>query len=208
MRFATTERLAMALAVSAGAHLAVLAHAPFAPGPGAVALLARPPFTARIAAAPAPAEELQPQPQPEIEVRAPSAPTAPAAPQAAAQPAGLPSAEIFFRASEVDERATPLNEVDLVYPAAALAERQSGAVTLRLRIDHQGILREAAVVDAQPPGVFESAALEAVRGLKFRPARRNGVAVGSVKTIEVPFHPDCRQTGTCIAGAPDAVARR
>jgi len=163
-------------------------------------------MTARITPAPAPPEtfaQLPPPPWPEAKPVAAAAPAAPLA-----QSAGLPSAEIFFRGSEVDERATPLNEVTLVYPDRALAMSQSGVVTLRLKIDHRGVLRDAAVVDAQPAGIFENAALEAVRELKFRPALRNGVPVGSVKTIEVPFYPDCTRTGSCIAGAQDgAVAR-
>ena len=47
-------------------------------------------------------------------------------------------------------------------------------------------------------GVFENAALDAVRSLRFRPAIRHGVAVGSIKLIEVPFDPDCTRTGSCI----------
>jgi protein TonB len=205
---ATTERLAFALVVSAGAHVAVLANAPLAPGLRESALLAGRPLTARLAAAPvqdfSQAEEPRPPP------RAPQAEPPPSAMPAASQAraAGLPSAEIFFRGNEVDERALPLNEVNLVYPERALAANQSGVVTLRLKIDHRGVLRDAAVVDAQPAGVFEIAAMEAVQELKFRPALRNGVPVGSVKTIEVPFYPDCRRTGSCISGAQDGPARR
>ena len=210
------ERLAYALAISAGAHLAVLAGAPLAPGLGAVSLFAGRPLSARIAAAPlqetALAGEPQPRPRaPGPKPEPPSAPVATPAPvfaQAPEKAAGLPSAEIFFRGSEVDERAVPINEVNLVYPRRALAAGQQGVVTLRLKIDHQGVLRDAAVADAQPAGIFEEAALEAVRELRFRPALRNGVPVGSVKTIEVPFHPDCKRTGSCIADAQDAAAQR
>ena len=210
------ERLAYALAISAGAHFAVLAGAPLAPGLGAVSLFAARPLTARLAAAPVQDAVLAEEPQLRATQTSPepsAAPAATAAPVAAQAQApekagGLPSAEIFFRGSEVDERAMPLNEVNLVYPGRALAESQRGVVTLRLKIDHQGVLRDAAVVDAQPPGTFEEAALAAVRELRFRPALRNGVPVGSVKTIEVPFHPDCRQTGSCIAGALDSSGRR
>ena len=193
MRGAAVERLGFALAVSAGAHFAVLANTPIAPGLSEAALFAGRPLTARIAS-PVTAPLSQPPealPRPE-----PSAAPAAAA-QAQAKAASLPSAEIYFRGSEVDERAMPLNEVNLVYPQRALASGQSGVVTLRLKIDHQGVLRDAFVVDAQPAGVFENAALEAVLELKFRPALRNGVPVGSVKTIEVPFHPDCKRTGSC-----------
>lgn len=208
------ERLAYALAISAGAHFAVLAGAPLAPGLGAVSLFAARPLTARLAAAPAQDAVLAEEPHRRAPETAPAPSATPAATpapvtaQAPAKAAGLPSAEIFFRGGEVDERAVPLNEVNLVYPGRALAESQRGVVTLRLKIDHQGVLRDAAVVDAQPPGIFEEAALVAVRELRFRPALRNGVPVGSVKTIEVPFHPDCRHTGSCIAGAVEGAAQR
>src|SRR6185295_8273690 len=52
LRMATSQRLALALAVSAGAHFAVLASAPLAPGLGAAALFAGRPLTARLVSAP------------------------------------------------------------------------------------------------------------------------------------------------------------
>jgi periplasmic protein TonB len=202
------DRLTLALAVSAGAHLAVLAGAPLAPGQVSVSLFGARPLTARIAAAPAQEAALMEEPrlQPRVAEQKPESPAMPA--QAPEKAAGLPIAEIFFRGSEVDERATPINEVTLTYPRRALVANQSGVVTLRLKIDHLGVLRDVAVVDAQPANLFEDAALAAVQALKFRPALRNGVPVGSVKTIEVPFHPDCKQTGSCIAGEEDAAGRR
>ena len=187
------ERLAFALVVSAGAHFAVLANAPLAPGLGEAALPGGRTMTVRMEfaqAAPQIPEILPPAPEP---VSTPG----PAAPVATERAAALPSAAIYFRGSEVDERATPLNSVDLAYPEPALAREQSGIVTLRLQIDHLGVLRDASVVDSRPAGVFENAALDAVKGLKFRPAMRNGVPVGSIKTIEVPFHPDCKRIGSC-----------
>jgi len=110
----------------------------------------------------------------------------------------MPGAPLYYRASELDERAIPLNQVDLDYPETALGAGTRGVVTLRLLIDHEGRLREASVVESRPAGIFDSAALEAVMALRFRPAIRNGVAVGSIKIIEVPFEPDCKRTGSCI----------
>ena len=205
MRMAAAERLALAVAVSAGAHFAVLAHVPLTPGRGEVSLFAGQPLTARIAASTLPdSPQVGELPLP----RVPKPDVVPAVAQAQAQATGLPSVEFYFRASDLDERAVPLNEVNMVYPEHALATSQSGVVTLRLKIDHQGMMRDASVVDAQPPGIFEDAALEAVQALKFRPAMRNGVPVGSVKTIEVPFNPDCRSTGSCISGPQDKGAPR
>ena len=207
MRMAATERLALAVAVSAGAHFAVLAQVPLAPGLREVALFPAQALNARISPAPAPALPQVSEPLPASQEPV-AAPAQPAAPAPVAQAAGLPTAEIYFRGSEVDERALPLNEVNLVYPEQALVERRGGVVTLRLKIDHLGALRDVAVVEAHPAGVFENAAIEAVSALKFQAARRNGVPVGSLKTIEIPFDPDCMRNSTCVAGPQDKAAAR
>ena len=105
--------------------------------------------------------------------------------------------EVFYRGSEVDVRAEPLNVVDVRYPESALAAGVRGVVRLRLLIDSQGRLRDVSVTEARPSGTFENAALEAAMALKFRPAMRQGIPVGSIKIIEVPFEPDCLRTGSC-----------
>jgi protein TonB len=196
---ATAVRAAFALAFSAGAHAALIANAPVGPGLRDLSPLAfAAPLYARLV------ETVASDPAaPRLESPTPSAsPPAPAVVASAGAPtdsesAGLPAAEVFYRGSEVDERAEALNVVDIAYPEAALAERVSGVVVLRLLIDHRGVLREVSVRSAQPPGVFEEAALQAARGLRFRPALRNGVPVGSIKVVEVPFDPDCDRTGSC-----------
>ena len=169
----------------------MLAGTPFAPGLQGVSLFAsEPPIRARLAPGPSPAEML-------AQSVAPVAPRG----QADTPASGLPAPEIFYRGREVDKRAETTNEVTIEYPQHALAERMAGTVTLRLKIDHRGLLREVQVLEAQPPRIFEEAALNAVRALKFTPAIRNGVPVGSIKTIEVPFDPKCVRMGGCV---PDA----
>lgn len=204
------RRLRLAFAASLFAHAAVLGHAGFGPGrldaslfPASrtlqVQLAPEPPAGQLVTDTQAAAAE----PQPTFHAIPPWNSSEPQA-----RTTGLPMPEIFFSGSEVDERAQPLNQVDLVYPEQAMADRIEGVVTLRLKIDYQGVLREASVVSARPAGVFESAALEAAQGLRFRPALRNGMAVGSVKTIEVPFYPDCRRTGSCVGSSAIETASR
>lgn len=196
---ATAARAAVALAFSAGAHAALIANAPVGAGLREFSSLAfNAPLHARLVESGA-SDPAGPRP----EAPPPSAsPSAAAVVASAGAPtdsvvAGLPAAEVFYRGSEVDERAEALNVVDVAYPEAALAGRVSGVVVLRLLIDHRGTLREVSVRSAQPPGVFEEAALQAARELRFRPALRNGVPVGSIKVLEVPFDPDCDRTGSC-----------
>jgi TonB family protein len=196
-QFTTPHKLALALALSASAHALALAHLVFVPlyGPQRgtsssevlnVRLEALPvPIASARVHSPAPQSVSEAKPSPAREARASSSP-------------GLPTAEIFYRASELDERAVPLNEAPLEYPEPALQARLGGSVTLRLFIGQDGALRKVELLDSQPPGVFDQAALKAVSALRFRPATRNQLAVASVKTIEVPFHPDCTATGSCI----------
>ncbi|HET6224449.1 MAG TPA: energy transducer TonB [Dongiaceae bacterium] len=204
---AGTRRLAFALAASAGAHAAVLANAPFGPEASSASLFpSRPPLRARLAERAPDAPTSEPVAQ-----RSEPAPALPAREFGAAGTAGqagLPAPEIFYRGKDVDMRAEATNITDLEYPENALAAGMTGKVTLRLMIDHLGALREARVTESHPPGFFEDAALKAARSLKFKPAIRNGVPVGSIKVIEVPFDPDCMRTGSCVAGSANAPAQR
>jgi protein TonB len=63
------------------------------------------------------------------------------------------------------------------YPPRARAEGVSGQVSLSLLIDADGRVLKVEVVDAAPPGVFDAAAVEAVRGWRFEPARYRGQPV-------------------------------
>jgi TonB family protein len=193
----TAHKLALALTLSASAHALALAHLVFVPlyGPQRGTSSAQA-LNVRLEAMPVPIVSAQvgsPAPQRSSATK----PTGNRKERATSSP-GLPTADIFYRASELDERAMPLNEAPLEYPEAALQARLSGRVTLRLFIGQDGSLRKVELLDSQPPGVFDQAALKAVAALRFRPAIRNQVAVASLKTIEVPFHPDCTATGSCV----------
>ena len=195
------RRVAYALVASTCGHAVLLANAAFVPAAGALSLFAAaPPLRARLLPLPAPGVDDTPADTPQRRADTPP-PDSGATAQSSEQPSpstGLPGAPLYYRASDLDERAVALNVTDVEYPERALAEHIPGVVRLRLLIDSGGTLREASVVDAQPAGVFENAALDAVRSLRFRPAIRHGVAVGSIKVIEVPFDPDCTRTGSCI----------
>ena len=75
----------------------------------------------------------------------------------------------------------------LRFPEAARRDGVEGAVRLRYDVDSEGRVRNAQVLDGTPAGVFDEAALAAVRSWRFRPARRNGqpVAVqGMTSTLQ------------------------
>jgi len=89
------------------------------------------------------------------------------------------------------------------YPEAARRERVESKVGLELTIDEQGDVTDVKVVAPAGRG-FDEAATEAVRGFKFEPARRAGVAVRSkihlTYEFQLPSEPP-----PVVALAPSAV---
>jgi TonB family protein len=63
------------------------------------------------------------------------------------------------------------------YPATALAQRLAGSVTLEYTVDTSGETRDIHVVEATPPGVFDQAAINAVKHWRYAPLLVNGAAV-------------------------------
>jgi len=68
------------------------------------------------------------------------------------------------------------------YPTEAKAERIEGAVVVRYGVSVDGRVINARVESAEPEGIFEEAALAAVRSWRYNPALRDGepVAVDNV----------------------------
>jgi len=70
------------------------------------------------------------------------------------------------------------------YPPSALNQHISGSVTLEYTVDTHGEPRDIHVVEATPPGVFDQAAITAVRRWRYAPVKVDGapVDVPSVRT--------------------------
>ena len=64
----------------------------------------------------------------------------------------------------------------MVYPAAARANGVEGRVVVRYDVTAAGTVANAVVVESEPPGVFDDAALNAVRSWRFRPMVEGGEA--------------------------------
>jgi protein TonB len=76
------------------------------------------------------------------------------------------------------------------YPQNALAQKISGSVTLQFTVSTSGEPRDVRVVEATPPGVFDSAALNAIRHWRYAPTVINGtpveVPVRTLMRFELP----------------------
>jgi TonB family C-terminal domain len=80
-----------------------------------------------------------------------------------------------------------LKAVGARYPATAMRERQEGWVLVSFTVDSNGRTSDIKVVDAQPRRVFDRAAIDAVQRYQFTPAKKDGVAVATVKQQKIEF---------------------
>jgi protein TonB len=62
-------------------------------------------------------------------------------------------------------------------------------VLLKILINERGAIDDAVIVESEPKGTFEAAALNATLATRFSPAIRNGRPVKSQKMLEVLFDP-------------------
>ena len=99
--------------------------------------------------------------------------------------AALPPAPEYRVRAALEKGPTPLFDVEPSYPKAAGGVQ--GTVVLRLLINELGIVDDAAVVSAFPPGFFEASALDAFRRAVFAPGQLLGFPVKSQLMIEVQF---------------------
>lgn len=91
----------------------------------------------------------------------------------------------YLPAEELDERPLIRTPVHPTFPADAPAA--SGRVVLRLLINEAGAVDQAFTEQADPPGVFDAAAVDAFSSARFTPGRKDGIAVRSSLRIELQF---------------------
>ncbi len=99
-----------------------------------------------------------------------TAPKTPAAAARSAQAAGVNTASLAAGLKRARYQAPE-------FPQKALSQRVSGSVTVEYIVDTNGETRDVRVVEATPPGVFDRAAVAAVKRWKYEPVLANGAPV-------------------------------
>jgi TonB family protein len=95
-----------------------------------------------------------------------------------------PSRAVFFM-SETDARAVITRKPEPRYPQGARGRRALATVRLRVVLGADGVVRDALVMSGQPD--FSEAGVEAAKGVKFKPAAKDGRAVSQFVTLEYAF---------------------
>jgi protein TonB len=108
---------------------------------------------------------------------------------AAPRPAVSPVDPVYYSARELDVYPTPLTPLRFEYPVHLAGAATRGEVLVKLMLDEAGIVDQAAVIAAEPPGHFDEQARATLAAARFSPGRREGRAVKSQVTVRVTFDP-------------------
>ncbi len=84
----------------------------------------------------------------------------------------------------------PLVRIQPQYPRDAAMNQIEGYVTVQFTITETGAVTNPRVIDAEPPRVFDRAALRAILRWKFKPRIIDGVAVARPATQTIDFNLD------------------
>ena len=76
----------------------------------------------------------------------------------------------------------------VLYPKSAQRRSIEGEVTIEFNIGLDGMVTSAFIVEANPPGRFDSSALRYVNSFVYEPYRKNGTPVEVERiTLTIPF---------------------
>lgn len=110
----------------------------------------------------------------------------------------LAAALLLGCASGLNQPMQLIHEVGPTYPEEARAAGIAGWVRVRYDVTAAGLVDNAKVVAAHPPGAFDAAALQAVTQWRYRPALVNGAlaaTVGVVSTLRFTLNGAQRYEG-------------
>ena len=89
-----------------------------------------------------------------------------------------------------DSESVPIVRVQAIYPMRARERGIEGWVLVEFTITATGTVRDPVVLEADPPRIFDRAALRAIKKWKYRPRVVEGVAVERVERNRLTFELD------------------
>lgn len=137
-------------------------------------------------------DEQKPPPKPEMNLQTPdfevNADLAAGQGMAVAMPSPVKDlGDMVFNMSDLDQKPQLINRIQPIYPTEARRKEINGRVILRFVVDREGNVKQVKVVRAQPEGIFEENAMEAVRKWRFKPGYFSGEPVNTRVTVPIKF---------------------
>lgn len=100
---------------------------------------------------------------------------------------GVPAPQTQFDISQVDTMPQIISRTEPVYPYRARQQKISGIVVLKFLVTKEGMVQQASVVQSNPPGVFDEAALQAVTSWRFKPGMLDREPVATWISMPIRF---------------------
>lgn len=94
----------------------------------------------------------------------------------------------IFTINEVDRAPSILRRIMPLYPPYAERNNIEGKVVLRFIVDTNGNVVEPMAIESEPEGVFDDAAIEAIRQYRFMPAEKYGKPVDCIVVVPMAFY--------------------
>ena len=92
-----------------------------------------------------------------------------------------------FNLKQVDQPPVPIKKVDPEFPPAARRLGVSGSVMIKFLVKADGSVIKASILEANPEGLFDQSALDAIRKWLFTPGIYQGKAVATWVILPVQF---------------------
>ncbi len=83
-----------------------------------------------------------------------------------------------------DSSYVPMVRINPMYPRAAARKRVEGWVLLQITISVTGAVKNARVIEAKPPNIFNRSAVNAINRWKYKPTIRKGVPI-EIRGVQV-----------------------
>ena len=90
--------------------------------------------------------------------------------------------EKVYSLDEIDRMPLTIKGARLRYPFEAMKEKIEGKVVVELILDKEGKVKDPHIVSAEPPKIFDSAAIDFIARSQYQPGYKDGKPV-NVKVI-------------------------
>jgi protein TonB len=102
-------------------------------------------------------------------------------------PVKAPPPKIRFNSDELDRQPERISLVNPVYPYRAKRLGIRGNVAVRFLVDRSGAVRDLAILEADPPDIFNETVMKTLEKWKFKPGSKDGKDVETWITTSIRF---------------------
>ena len=95
---------------------------------------------------------------------------------------------LVFEIDDLDELPKPLTPLKPIYPTRASRRKIEGHVQVEFILTADGTVRDIKVLDSEPAGIFDNAAMRAIENWRLAPGQKDGKAVSTRIIQTVDFH--------------------